>query len=79
MENTVRGLREHVLIIWAKHGIMARSDVSPLGACDAVEYVETAATYECRDLAMGRSGEGVSRDELRRVRDAFDVPTRLLD
>ncbi|WP_455130332.1 class II aldolase/adducin family protein [Propionibacterium acidifaciens] len=79
MENTVRGLREHVIVIWAKHGLMARSDASPLGACDKIEYAETGAAYEYRDLAGGGRGEGVSRDELRRVRDAFGVVTDLLD
>lgn len=78
MENNVRGLRDHVITIWAKHGLMARSDVSPLGACDKIEYAETGAAYECRNLSTGGAGEGVTKDELRRVRDAFNVTTTLV-
>lgn len=77
MENNVRGLREHVITIWAKHGLMARSDDSSLAACDKIEYAETGAAYECRNLATGGHGEGVSPAELRRVCDAFGIVTDL--
>ena len=39
-------LRKHRIVIWAKHGVMARSDVSVKRAADRVEYAETAAKYE---------------------------------
>lgn len=78
MENNVLGLVDHVITIWAKHGLMARSDVSPLAACDKIEYAETGAAYECRNLATGGLGTGLSKDELRRVCDAFSVQTTLV-
>ncbi|WP_454931940.1 class II aldolase/adducin family protein [Actinomyces oricola] len=77
MENNVRALRDHVIVLWAKHGIMVRSDTSPLAAVDKVEYAETGAMYEVRDIASGGLGEGVTDDELRAVIEAFNVPTDL--
>lgn len=78
MENNVRALREHVIVLWSKHGIMVRSDVAPLAAVDKVEYAETGAMYEVRNIQSGGLGEGVSDEELRAVVEAFNVPTTLL-
>ena len=77
MENSVRALRDHVIVLWSKHGIMVRSDASPLAAVDKVEYAETGAMYEVRDMMAGGLGEGVTDAELRAVVEAFDVPTDL--
>lgn len=78
MENNVRALRDHVIVLWSKHGIMVRSDDSPLAAVDKVEYAETGAMYEIRDMMAGGTGEGLTRSELRAVVEAFNVPTTLL-
>ena len=77
MESNVRALRDHVIVLWSKHGIMVRSDASPLAAVDKVEYAETGAMYEVRDMMAGGLGEGVTDAELRAVVEAFDVPTDL--
>ncbi|QGF25078.1 rhamnulose-1-phosphate aldolase [Raineyella fluvialis] len=77
MENNVAGLREHQIVLWSKHGIMVRSDDSPLAAIDKVEYAEAGAMYEYRNIAAGGVGEGLSDEELHRVVVAFDVPTTL--
>nr|WP_300340139.1 class II aldolase/adducin family protein [Actinomyces sp.] len=77
MENNVRALRDHVIVLWSKHGIMVRSDVAPLAAVDKVEYAETGAMYEVRNIASGGLGEGVTDEELRAVIEAFDVQTDL--
>jgi len=77
MESNVRALRDHVIVLWSKHGIMVRSDDSPLAAVDKVEYAETGAMYEVRDMMAGGLGEGVTDAELRAVVEAFDVPTDL--
>ena len=76
-ESNVRALRDHVIVLWSKHGIMVRSDDSPLAAVDKVEYAETGAMYEVRDMMAGGLGEGVSDAELHAVVEAFDVPTDL--
>ena len=78
MESTVKALRDHVMVMWSKHGIMVRSDTDPLAGVDKVEYAETGAMYEVRNLMTGGLGEGVTTDELRAVARAFNVPTDLL-
>lgn len=77
MENNVRALRDHVIVLWSKHGIMVRSDQAPLAAVDKVEYAETGAMYEVRNITSGGLGEGVTEDELRAVIEAFGVKTDL--
>ncbi len=73
MSATVTALRSHRVVVWAKHGVMARSDMSVKNAADRVEYAETAAKYEYLDLAAGGHGQGLSDKEILRVCDAFDV------
>lgn len=73
--NNVESLRDHQIVLWSKHGIMVRSDESPLSAVDKVEYVETGAMYEYRNLAIGGLGEGLLESESKRVIEAFGVET----
>ena len=61
------------MVIWAKHGVMARSDVSVKRAADRVEYAETAAKYEYLNLSAGEMGEGLSADEIRAICSTFNV------
>lgn len=73
MEGTLDALRHHRIVIWAKHGVMARSDVSVKRAADRVEYAETAAKYEYLNLSVGEIGEGLSADEIRAICKTFNV------
>ena len=73
MAANVECLRTHRIVIWAKHGVMARSDVSVKRAADRVEYAETAAKYEYLNLRVGEIGEGLSPDEIRSICDTFSV------
>jgi len=75
MEANVVSLRTHRIVLWGKHGVMARSDISVTRAADRIEYAETAARYEYMDLLAGQRAEGLSRDELREVVSAFNVTT----
>lgn len=77
MEANVAGLRQYNVVLWSKHGVMARSDVSVTRAADRIEYAETAALYETMDLAHGGRGEGLTADELREIVRVFNVPTSL--
>lgn len=77
MENNVRGLRDHQITIWSKHGLMVRSDIGPLSAVDKVEYIETGAMYEIQNRMMGGVGAGLSDDEIRAVIRDFGVETDL--
>jgi rhamnulose-1-phosphate aldolase len=78
MEATVGKLREHDLVMWSKHGVMARSDRSLLKAVDLVEYAEAAARYEYMDLAANGRADGLSAEELGAVARAFGVSTKLI-
>lgn len=64
---TVEGLRTHKLVIWQRHGQVARSDESVSRAADYIEYSETAAAYEYLNLSLGSPVEGIS------VRQILDV------
>lgn len=78
MAASLEALRTHRVILWSKHGVMARSDVSVTKAADRVEYAETAAHYEYLDVVAGSKGQGLSHAELKEVVDAFNVPTTLV-
>ena len=73
MAANVDCLRKHRIVVWAKHGVMARSDVSVKRAADRVEYAETAAKYEYLNLSDGELGEGLSQDEIRAICKTFNV------
>jgi rhamnulose-1-phosphate aldolase len=75
MAATVESLRNHRVVLWSKHGVMARSDISVTRAADRVEYAETAAAYEYMDIVAGGRAVGLTDEELRAVKDAFDVET----
>ncbi len=78
MENNVASLRKHMIVLWSKHGVMARSDTSVTNAVDRIEYAETGAKYEYMNLMIGGIGEGLRVDEMRAVKDAFNVDTDLV-
>lgn len=73
MQANVEALRKHQLVIWGKHGVMARSDISVKRAADRIEYAETGAKYEYMNLMAGELGEGLSDDELRAIAAAFNL------
>jgi rhamnulose-1-phosphate aldolase len=75
MEANVASLRTHRVVLWGKHGVVARSDISVTRAADRIEYAETAARYEYMDLVAGQRAEGLSLDEMRAVVAAFNVTT----
>ena len=73
MSRNVAALRRHRVVLWAKHGVMARSDISVKRAADRVEYAETAARYECLNLSLGEPAEGLSVAEIRAICAAFNI------
>lgn len=73
MTANVAGLREHEIVLWSKHGVMARSDLSVTRAVDRVEYAETGARYEYMDIVAGGRGEGLTEAEVARVASTFAV------
>ena len=73
MAANVEKLRAHRVVIWAKHGVMARSDVSVKRAADRIEYAETSAKYEYLNLTTGEIGEGLGVEEVRGICSAFNI------
>jgi rhamnulose-1-phosphate aldolase len=78
MAANVERLRDHRIVVWGKHGVMARSNISATRAVDRIEYAETAARYEYMDLLGGGRGEGLTRDEMAEIVSAFGVTTTLV-
>ena len=67
MAATVASLRQHRVVLWGKHGVMARSDVSVKRAADRIEYAETGARYEYMNLTTGDKAEGLTDEEIRAI------------
>lgn len=63
---TKLALRDHQIVVWARHGVMARADNSILHAVDLIEYAETAAHYETLNL-LTDGGSGLSPEEIREI------------
>lgn len=78
MDVNIAGLRTYRIVVWSKHGVMARSDLSVTKATDRIEYAETAAMYEYMDLVSGGHAEGLTEDELREIVRVYNVPTTLV-
>jgi rhamnulose-1-phosphate aldolase len=77
MKATVESLRAHRVVIWGKHGVIARSDQSVKRAADRIEYAEAGARYEYMNLAAGELGEGLTDVQVRAICTAFGVQQRI--
>ena len=73
MAATLESLRQHRIVIWGKHGVMARSDISAKRAADRIEYAETAARYEYMNLVNHEQGEGLSVEEVRAIAQLWNI------
>ena len=73
MSATLKMLHQYRVVIWAKHGVVARSDTSVKRASDRIEYAETAASYEYLNLVAGEHGQGLSVEEILAICKAFDI------
>lgn len=73
MAATAASLRTHRLVVWSKHGAVARSDASVKRAADRIEYVEAAARYEYLNLVNGEQGEGLTDEEMRTLCRAIGI------
>lgn len=77
MRANATALRESQVVVWAKHGVMARSSSSVLAAVDLIEYLETAATYECLDRVMGSPASGLTPEDMRSISQAYGIEQKL--
>lgn len=70
---TMLALREHQIVIWSQHGVMARADDSIFHALDLIEYAETAAHYEYLNLTAGGLSEGLSPERIRQISESWHI------
>ena len=70
-------LREHQMVVWSQHGVMARADDSILHALDLIEYAETAAQYEVLNLSTGEGSSGLSPEHIRAVADSWNIKQKI--
>lgn len=73
MELTVEALRRHRVAVWAKHGVVARSDQSVKRATDRIEYAETAARYEYLNLLNKEKAEGLTPVEIKAICKSLSI------
>jgi rhamnulose-1-phosphate aldolase len=67
LQATRDAMRAHRLVLWSKHGVIARSAGSIKHACDLIEYAEAAARYEYMNLLAGEPAQGLSVSEIRAI------------
>jgi rhamnulose-1-phosphate aldolase len=73
MAGTLAALKKQCIVIWSKHGVVARSDVSVKRASDRIEYAETGAHYEYLNLVAGEPAVGLSDEEIRLICSSFGI------
>lgn len=73
MAANVAALEKHRVVIWAKHGAMARSEQSVKAAVDKLEYAETIAHYEYLNLLNHELADGLSKDEILAICKMWDI------
>jgi rhamnulose-1-phosphate aldolase len=73
MADTLTALRNHRVVLWSKHGVVARSDVSVKRAVDRIEYAETGARYEVLNLNCNEPADGLKPAEIQEICMAFNV------
>ncbi|HWQ84484.1 MAG TPA: class II aldolase/adducin family protein [Anaerolineales bacterium] len=71
MEASVNSLRSFELIVWSKHGVLARSECGFDHAMDNIEYAEAAAHYEYLNLVLENQAAGLSPAELEKIAKIF--------
>ncbi len=78
MQASTAALTERPVVIWSKHGVLARSDDSIEQAADLVEYVETAAQYEYMNLLAGGPAGGLTVEEMRSICEMYGIQPEIL-
>jgi rhamnulose-1-phosphate aldolase len=77
MQETMLSMREYQMVLWSRHGVIARADESILHALDLIEYVETAAQYEALNLYTGEPSSGIEPEHLRAIAEIWNVKQKV--
>lgn len=72
-EKTVQACQTYRAVVWRKHGLVTRADISVRKAGDLVEYAETAAHYEYLNLRTGEPTAGMSDAEIKQICACFSI------
>jgi rhamnulose-1-phosphate aldolase len=76
VEATIHALAMHRLILWARHGVLARE--SSLERCvDLLEYAETSAAAALRDATLGNALRSFSGEELASFVSMYGLPRHI--
>jgi rhamnulose-1-phosphate aldolase len=70
---TSESMKQHTLVVWAKHGVITRSEISLMQAFDRIEYAEAAAHFEYLNLSLGEPSNGLSAQELLDICERYNV------
>lgn len=72
-EATIEALREYDVVMWEKHGVCA---VGPdiFEAFDQVDVLSKSALIYIAARNMGFAPEGMSREQMQELREAFNLP-----
>ncbi len=73
MSATAESLRMHRVVIWSKHGVVSRSEISAKRASDRIEYAEAGARYEYMNLVNGEAASGLSAQEVAAICASFGI------
>ncbi len=73
MAATAESLRSHRVVIWSKHGVVSRSDLSAKRASDRIEYAEAGARYEYMNLVNDEAATGLTAQEIVAICSSFGV------
>lgn len=68
---TLEKMESHQIVLWAKHGVIARSVLSIKRAGDLIEYAETGARYEYMNINVHGLADGLTPNEVRTIANAF--------
>ncbi len=77
MAATERALEKHQIVMWAKHGAVARATSLAL-AVDRIEYAETAARDEYMRFASGADIAGLTDEEIRHICAFYRIDQSIL-
>lgn len=64
---TLSQMEVHRVVLWGKHGVIARSNGSIKKAADLIEYVEVGARYEYLNLSNHGLADGLTSSEIKAV------------
>jgi rhamnulose-1-phosphate aldolase len=64
MKSTIKSFQHHRLLIWSKHGVIARDSASVLNAVDLIETIESGAQYEYLNLINHELADGLTTEEI---------------